>query len=537
MSDEKLPTFADLMQPLMDALRSAGGQASNAELNVAIVAALALPPVLAEQLHKPGSSLTELEYRLQWARTYLHHFGLIDSPRRGVWAFTETGWQTHAVNRHEIVRFVRSRKNDRRTQEDGQTPIFPEKPEEIVVASEPKPLATNAPGLRSPTPLFPTYAVVRQFLTLLDGVPAGTYQAMASAIWDQRGNPQAQVDWSNPDEWIPERLDGANRDLAQRLWRESQRTLNPRYTRGCWYFVTKHDLMHRAAGDLLKVSERGHRFLIEPAGALVAELDAYEGVLIVLHLVATQGTARRSTLLPGYSEYSRTHTTFQSDNVLKSSLYDRLRNLIDRGLVVTRGNSYVVTDGGLAYLEHHSDLAPVQSRTVSRNADLLRLSYTLSDEARRQLHAYLLEMAPFQFEELIKLLLEEMGYDNVATTSPTNDKGVDVVGTIELGISAVREVIQVKRHKGTINRPVLDQLRGSLHRFNAVRGTIITTGRFSKGVEEAAFERGAAPITLIDGEKLLDLLFENQIGVTKRQVEYWEFAAEKLAQFETEGAG
>ena len=143
-------------------------------------------------------------------------------------------------------------------------------------------------------------------------------------------------------------------------------------------------------------------------------------------------------------------------------------------------------------------------------------------------------MDPFKFEQLVKLLLEEMGYENVATTSPTNDKGVDVVGTIELGISAVREVIQVKRHRGTIGRPVLDQLRGSLHRFNAVRGTIITTGRFSKGAEDAAFERGAPPITLIDGERLLDLLFEYQIGVNKKQVDYFEFASEKLSQFVTE---
>ena len=44
-------------------------------------------------------------------------------------------------------------------------------------------------------------------------------------------------------------------------------------------------------------------------------------------------------------------------------------------------------------------------------------------------------------------------------------------------------MIQVKRHRGTIHRPVLDQLRGWLHRFNAVRGTIITTGRHPKGVE------------------------------------------------------
>ncbi len=150
------------------------------------------------------------------------------------------------------------------------------------------------------------------------------------------------------------------------------------------------------------------------------------------------------------------------------------------------------------------------------------------------LHTHLLEMDPFKFEQLVKLLLEEMGYENVATTSPTNDKGVDVVGTIELGISAVREVIQIKRHRGTIGRPVLDQLRGSLYRFNAVRGTVITTGRFSKGAEDAAFERGAPPITLIDGERLLDLLFDYQIGVNKKQVDYYEFASDKLNQFVTD---
>ena len=38
-----------------------------------------------------------------------------------------------------------------------------------------------------------------------------------------------------------------------------------------------------------------------------------------------------------------------------------------------------------------------------------------------------------------------MGYENVYVTAPSNDKGVDVVADIELGISKVREVIQVKR--------------------------------------------------------------------------------------------
>lgn len=528
-----MPAYDTLMQPTLDALRACGGQATNEEIAAQVIQTQALPPEVAEHPHKDGLDLTELEYRLMWTRTYLRRVGLIDSPRRGLWVLTEAGWQATSVNPSEIVRTVRGQMAAERQAKDGQAPFA------IAEAAVPTPkLPTTAAegGLRSPTPLFPTYSNARHFLRILDGVAGDAYQAMATAIWDQRGNPQEQVDWSNPDVWIDQRLDGANRKLAQRIWRESQQQLNPRHTRGCWYFVIKHSLLARGRDDILHVSERGHIFLEQAGGKLEAEIDEYEGVLVVLQLVAEQGLARRSALLPGYGEYSRSQTTFQSENVLKMSLYDRLRNLIDRGLVVARGNSYAVTESGLAYLERYAAPATGQAKPPGKGPDLFRLAHTLSDEARAQLQAYLLEMNAYKFEELVKLLLEEMGYENVTTTSPTNDKGVDVVGTIELGISAVREVIQVKRHKGTINRPVLDQLRGSLHRFNAVRGTIITTGRFSKGVEEAAFERGAAPITLIDGEKLLDLLLKNEIGVNKRQVSYYDFAPEKLAQFETEEA-
>ena len=76
---------------------------------------------------------------------------------------------------------------------------------------------------------------------------------------------------------------------------------------------------------------------------------------------------------------------------------------------------------------------------------------------------------------------------------------------------------------------------GSLHRFQAVRGTIITTSDFAKGTREAAFEPGAAPITLINGEKLIDLLIEHRIGVHKKTVELLEidpraFAVEDPAE-------
>lgn len=81
-----------------------------------------------------------------------------------------------------------------------------------------------------------------------------------------------------------------------------------------------------------------------------------------------------------------------------------------------------------------------------------------------------------------------------------------------------------------MQRTVLDALRGSLYRFQAVRGTIITTSNFSKGATQVAFEPGAPPITLINGEKLIDLLIEHQIGVRQKAIDILELDADAFAQ-------
>src|SRR6516165_2010354 len=116
-----------------------------------------------------------------------------------------------------------------------------------------------------------------------------------------------------------------------------------------------------------------------------------------------------------------------------------------------------------------------------------------------------------------------MRYEDVQVTEPSNDKGVDVKAVGQFGITTINEVIQVKRHRANVQRPVLDMLRGSLHRFKAQKGTIITTGDYGKGARDAAFEMGAAPITLINGDTLIDLLIQHEIGVKKKAVEYFEF--------------
>ena len=160
---------------------------------------------------------------------------------------------------------------------------------------------------------------------------------------------------------------------------------------------------------------------------------------------------------------------------------------------------------------------------------ILRLQQEMREGVRDSIRELLLDIDPFVFEHVVQQLLDAMGYVDTEVTPATNDKGVDVVGTIKVGITEVREVVQVKRLRSNVQRPVLDQLRGSLHRFDAVRGTIICTSSFTRGTREAAFERGAPPITLIDGETLIQLLIDHGIGVSKRKLELWELDADALS--------
>ena len=79
-------------------------------------------------------------------------------------------------------------------------------------------------------------------------------------------------------------------------------------------------------------------------------------------------------------------------------------------------------------------------------------------------------------------------------------------------------------------RPALNRPR----RPAPVRGTIIATAPFSKGSSEAAFATCAAPITLIDGDKWIDLLIEHGIGVKKNKIEVLSVDADAFADLEPE---
>lgn len=79
------------------------------------------------------------------------------------------------------------------------------------------------------TPWFRPYSEVRSLLRILPGVPRKSVKNMIAAIEKQTGTPQNPVDWSDPETWIIERLQGDDAQLAQRIWSGSNHTVNPRY--------------------------------------------------------------------------------------------------------------------------------------------------------------------------------------------------------------------------------------------------------------------------------------------------------------------
>ncbi len=139
----------------------------------------------------------------------------------------------------------------------------------------------------------------------------------------------------------------------------------------------------------------------------------------------------------------------------------------------------------------------------------------LIEEKNREVRQSLLDRArtasPADFENLVGELLAAMGFAGVEVTSSSGDGGIDVRGTLVVGDAVrIRMAVQAKRWKSNVQKPVVQQVRGSLGAHE--QGLIITTSDFSQGAKEDAERPDAAPVALMSGEQLAALLARHQIG-------------------------
>jgi restriction system protein len=138
-----------------------------------------------------------------------------------------------------------------------------------------------------------------------------------------------------------------------------------------------------------------------------------------------------------------------------------------------------------------------------------------NDRTKQELLVQLGEIDPGTFEELIGELLERIGFEDVEVTKRSGDGGIDVRGVLTVGgVTRVKTAIQVKRWSHNVADRIVRELRGSIG--PAEQGLVITTSRFTKAAIKEAEVTDRAPVTLINGDLLVELFAEYEIGV-KRQ--------------------
>lgn len=115
MTESEIPTFDQMMNPVIQALKALGGSGTIEEINVKASEIAGLSDEQLEVLHDPEKGgQTEIEYRLAWTRTYLKKYGVLENSSRGVWALTAKGRELDRVNPRTVRRFAQTQNKEHR---------------------------------------------------------------------------------------------------------------------------------------------------------------------------------------------------------------------------------------------------------------------------------------------------------------------------------------------------------------------------------------------------------------------------------------
>lgn len=140
---------------------------------------------------------------------------------------------------------------------------------------------------------------------------------------------------------------------------------------------------------------------------------------------------------------------------------------------------------------------------------------------KEQLLDVLKAMPPDAFERLTQRLLREAGFANVLVTGRSGDGGIDGTGVYRaMRLMSFPVYFQCKRYSGTVGASRVRDFRGAMV-GRGDKGMLITTGTFTASAQAEATRDGAPPIDLVDGDQLVELLRDFNLGVaTTERVVY-----------------
>ena len=130
------------------------------------------------------------------------------------------------------------------------------------------------------------------------------------------------------------------------------------------------------------------------------------------------------------------------------------------------------------------------------------------------------QFSPKKFENFSRLLLSRMGikFDPDKGIKMSGDHGIDGFGYFESDeFRTTRVAVQCKRFtESSVSEPEIDKFKGVMDGFNADYGIFVTTSYFTKNEREKAVQ-GTKTVTLIDGQKLVELIEKYRLHVTPLQ--------------------
>lgn len=126
-SNKLCPNYKFFFEPTLKALDMLGGSGSNEEIYKKVLEITKLPREVVEEMHT--FTMSEIEYKLMWARTYLKNFGAVENSKQGVWALTVKGTKmlkSGEINPKEISQFTNKKHGQETSEADLETDDIPE---------------------------------------------------------------------------------------------------------------------------------------------------------------------------------------------------------------------------------------------------------------------------------------------------------------------------------------------------------------------------------------------------------------------------
>lgn len=174
-------------------------------------------------------------------------------------------------------------------------------------------------------------------------------------------------------------------------------------------------------------------------------------------------------------------------------------------------------EGDSSFLNFYSDektkgiIEPIEIKN-STPQDLIDTGFSeIESQVKIELLDRLKTIDPYYFEKVILILLKKMGYGDFIETAKSGDGGIDgIINEDKLGLDKI--YIQAKRYgDNKVREKDIRNFIGAMS-GDTNKGVFVTTSDFDKGAYQKAHDAHHT-IILIDGNKLVDLLHEFNVGV------------------------